>query len=116
MEVAILARGGNTIKPQKPEVGGEDQNQAEVYAANQLVANDAIESRLPASSEFTVASLSSGEKIFLERLVEGCSYTQIAHRMNITTNTVRSYVRTVYKKLRVHSRTQAVVKYLRTDH
>ena len=38
---------------------------------------------------------------------------EIAERMSISIDTVRSYVRTVYEKLHVHSRTEAVVKYLR---
>ena len=33
--------------------------------------------------------------------------------LKISIDTVRSYVRTVYEKLHVHSRTEAVVKYLR---
>ena len=33
--------------------------------------------------------------------------------MNIRIDAVRSYVRTVYEKLPFHSRTEAVVKYLR---
>ena len=41
------------------------------------------------------------------------AYKEIADRMKISIDTVRSYVRTVYEKLHVHSRTAAVVKYLR---
>jgi DNA-binding NarL/FixJ family response regulator len=60
-----------------------------------------------------VASLTAGEKEFLNQLANGYAYKEIAHRMNISIDTVRSYVRTVYEKLHVHSRTEAVVKYLR---
>jgi DNA-binding NarL/FixJ family response regulator len=63
--------------------------------------------------ESFVVCLSSNEKNFLERLTEGHSYHQIAEGMNVSVNTVRDHVRSVYKKLRVNSRTQAVAKYLR---
>jgi DNA-binding NarL/FixJ family response regulator len=46
-------------------------------------------------------------------LANGYAYKEIADRMKISIDTVRSYVRTVYEKLHVHSRTEAVVKYLR---
>jgi DNA-binding NarL/FixJ family response regulator len=56
--------------------------------------------------------LTPGEKEFLDQLAKGYAYKEIADRMKISI-TVRSYVRTVYEKLHVHSRTEAVVKYLR---
>ena len=59
-----------------------------------------------------VADLSPGERDFLNLLAKGYVYKEIAERMGITTHTVRYYVRTVYEKLHVHSRTEAVVKYL----
>jgi DNA-binding NarL/FixJ family response regulator len=61
----------------------------------------------------SVAKLTPGEKEFLDQLAKGYAYKEIADRMNISIDTVRSYVRTVYEKLHVHSRTEAVVKYLR---
>jgi DNA-binding NarL/FixJ family response regulator len=60
-----------------------------------------------------LARLAPGEKEFLDQLAKGYAYKEIADRMNISIDTVRSYVRTVYEKLHVHSRTEAVVKYLR---
>jgi DNA-binding NarL/FixJ family response regulator len=63
--------------------------------------------------ESTVLKLTPGEKEFLDQLAKGYAYKEIAGRMKISIDTVRSYVRTVYEKLHVHSRTEAVVKYLR---
>ena len=60
-----------------------------------------------------VSGLTPGEREFLDQLANGYAYKEIAGRMNISIDTVRSYVRTVYEKLHVHSRTEAVVKYLR---
>lgn len=67
----------------------------------------------PDSDSSPVARLAPGEKEFLDQLAKGYAYKEIADRMNISIDTVRSYVRTVYEKLHVHSRTEAVVKYLR---
>jgi DNA-binding NarL/FixJ family response regulator len=67
----------------------------------------------PGEGESPVSRLSPGEKEFLDQLANGYAYKEIADRMKISIDTVRSYVRTVYEKLHVHSRTEAVVKYLR---
>jgi DNA-binding NarL/FixJ family response regulator len=67
----------------------------------------------PGEGESPVARLTPGEKDFLDQLAKGYAYKEIADRMSISIDTVRSYVRTVYEKLHVHSRTEAVVKYLR---
>jgi len=61
----------------------------------------------------SLSELTPGEKEFLGQLANGYAYKEIADRMKISIDTVRSYVRTVYEKLHVHSRTEAVVKYLR---
>jgi DNA-binding NarL/FixJ family response regulator len=65
------------------------------------------------NSNSAVAKLTPGEREFLEQLARGYAYKEIAERMDISIDTVRSYVRTVYEKLHVHSRTEAVVKFLR---
>jgi DNA-binding NarL/FixJ family response regulator len=67
----------------------------------------------PSQGELEAARLTAGEKEFLDQLSKGYAYKEIADRMGIAIDTVRSYVRTVYEKLHVHSRTEAVVKYLR---
>jgi DNA-binding NarL/FixJ family response regulator len=67
----------------------------------------------PAEGDAVVARLTPGEKDFLDQLANGYAYKEMAERMGISIDTVRSYVRTVYEKLHVHSRTEAVVKYLR---
>jgi len=67
----------------------------------------------PPGGESSRARLTPGEKDFLDQLAKGYAYKEIADRLTISIDTVRSYVRTVYEKLHVHSRTEAVVKYLR---
>jgi DNA-binding NarL/FixJ family response regulator len=67
----------------------------------------------PSGDNPPLPRLAPGEKEFLDQLAKGYAYKEIADRMKISIDTVRSYVRTVYEKLHVHSRTEAVVKYLR---
>lgn len=67
----------------------------------------------PLQADSPLSKLTPGEREFLDQLANGYTYKEIADRMKITIDTVRSYVRTVYEKLHVHSRTEAVVKYLR---
>ena len=67
----------------------------------------------PLQEDSSFSRLTPGEREFLDQLANGYTYKEIADRMTITIDTVRSYVRTVYEKLHVHSRTEAVVKYLR---
>lgn len=67
----------------------------------------------PVEAELELTKLTPGEREFLDQLAGGYAYKEIADRMNISIDTVRSYVRTVYEKLHVHSRTEAVVKYLK---
>ena len=50
----------------------------------------------------------------LKLLSEGYSYQGAAERLNISINTVRDYVRSIYEKLHVHSKSAAVTKALRS--
>jgi len=46
----------------------------------------------------------------LEGLVEGLTYKMIGEKYFIAVDTVRTYIRTIYEKLQVHSRSEAIVK------
>jgi len=48
----------------------------------------------------------------LEQLSKGLRYKEIVDHLGISVGTLHSYIRKVYEKLHVHSRTEAVVKYL----
>lgn len=56
--------------------------------------------------------LSSREEEILENLSQGFSYKEIASRLDVSYATVHTHIRRIYEKLHVHSRTQAVVKFL----
>ena len=58
-----------------------------------------------------VDTLTEREEQVLAALAKGHAY-EIADLLNISFETVRTYVRTIYDKLHVHSRTEATLKYL----
>jgi DNA-binding NarL/FixJ family response regulator len=57
--------------------------------------------------------LSSREQMVLDCLAKGLTYNQTADQLGVSIDTVRTYIRRVYEKLHVQSRTEAVAKYLR---
>lgn len=59
-----------------------------------------------------VETLTDREEQVLALLAKGHAYKEIADLLGISFETVRSYVRTIYDKLHVHSRTEATLKYL----
>ncbi len=56
--------------------------------------------------------LSARQREMLELLAAGEPYKAIADKMGLSIHTVRGYIRRIYEKLQVHSRTEAVAKYL----
>ena len=61
----------------------------------------------------SASPLTAQEQKLLWLLSDGHSYEACARQMNVSVNTVRNYVRSVYEKLHVHSRSAAVTSALR---
>lgn len=59
------------------------------------------------------ADLSPREHAVLDGLAEGLAYKQIADQLGVSIHTVRNYIRRIYEKLHVRTRTEAVAKFLR---
>lgn len=59
-----------------------------------------------------VSELTKRETEILTQLAKGYLYKEIADNMGIGIETVRTHLQHVYGKLQVHSRTEAVVKFL----
>ena len=53
-------------------------------------------------------ALSPREQEVLDHLAKGYLYKEIASALNISYDTVHTYIRRIYEKLQVHSRTEAV--------
>jgi len=58
-------------------------------------------------------ALSTREQEVLDHLSQGFLYKEIAEKMGISYETVHTYIRRIYEKLQVRTRTEAVAKFLR---
>jgi len=67
--------------------------------------------RQPVATESETSRLSIREQEVLALLAKGFLYKEIALQLNIGYETVHNYIRRIYEKLRVRSRSQAVAKY-----
>jgi DNA-binding NarL/FixJ family response regulator len=57
-------------------------------------------------------TLTDRELEVLHQLAQGCTNKDVALQLRISHETVRNHVRSIFDKLHVHSRTEAVIKYL----
>jgi len=65
----------------------------------------------PASSP--TENLSPREQEVLDCLAKGFLYKEIAEKLQISYETVHTYIRRIYEKLQVRTRTEAVAKFLK---
>jgi DNA-binding NarL/FixJ family response regulator len=65
----------------------------------------------PAASPTEI--LSPREQEVLDCLAQGFLYKEIAEKLSISYETVHTYIRRIYEKLQVRTRTEAVAKFLR---
>ncbi len=79
-------------------------------------ATQALRTRLPPadslSAEASLALLTPREREVLAAMAGGLSNRQIATSLGLGTGTVRVYLHTIFQKLEVSNRTQAVLKFL----
>jgi DNA-binding NarL/FixJ family response regulator len=64
------------------------------------------------SSGGELSDLSEREQQVLDLLAQGLIYKEIAEKLNIGYETVHTYIRRIYEKLQVRTRTEAVAKFL----
>lgn len=67
--------------------------------------------QMPAPSS-ELQRLTPRENDVLNQLAKGFRYKEIVDNLGISSGTLHSYIRSIYEKLHVHSRTEAVVKFL----
>jgi DNA-binding NarL/FixJ family response regulator len=78
------------------------------YIARKVV--QSFHKRVPRTGEHL--PLTHREREILQQLAQGARYKEIADTLSISLDTVRTHLRRIYEKLHVHSRTEAVVKFL----
>lgn len=78
-----------------------------------LLARDELSSAPEASPVFkeeSVIQFTQNEQQVLELLAADLTYSEIAHTLTVSINTVRYYIRSIYRKLSVHRRTSAILR------
>jgi RNA polymerase sigma factor (sigma-70 family) len=66
-----------------------------------------------AASAPATENLSTREQEVLDLLSQGLMYKEISDKLGISYETVHTYIRRIYEKLQVRTRTEAVAKFLR---
>ena len=64
-------------------------------------------------SRFPEADLTAREQEILSLLARGFLYKEIADKLFINIETVRTHIRKIYQKLQVHTRSELLLKYLK---
>jgi DNA-binding NarL/FixJ family response regulator len=82
------------------------------HIARKVVRSFQDAERAQADADADANALSPREREVLDHLAQGYLYKEIAARLAISYDTVHTYVRRIYEKLQVHSRTEAVAKHL----
>jgi DNA-binding NarL/FixJ family response regulator len=77
-----------------------------------MVVQSFQKSAAPASHGGELSELSEREQQVLDLLAQGLIYKEIAEKLNIGYETVHTYIRRIYEKLQVRTRTEAVAKFL----
>lgn len=67
------------------------------------------------ASNAATENLSQREQEVLDALAQGLIYKEIAEKLGISYETVHTYIRRIYEKLQVRTRTEAVAKFLRRE-
>jgi DNA-binding NarL/FixJ family response regulator len=67
----------------------------------------------PVVATHPVENLSEREQEVLDCLSQGFLYKEIAEKLGISYETVHTYIRRIYEKLQVRTRTEAVAKFLK---
>lgn len=78
-----------------------------------MVVRSFLETSRPADPNGT-DQLSPRETELLGLVAEGCTNKEVAQRLNISTDTVRSHLAHIFDKLHVRCRTEAAAKYYRS--
>ena len=58
----------------------------------------------------SIVRLSPREADVLRLIAQGCTYSQAAHRLGVSHNTITTYIKSSYYKLNVHSAGAAVMR------
>jgi DNA-binding NarL/FixJ family response regulator len=98
-EVKSVAAGGSPLTPS---------------VARSILAHVRTGTHRPAAAAKSEWNLSEREMDVLRQLVEGLSYKQIADKLCVSIDTVRTHLRHVYRKMQVHSAGEAISRAIKS--
>lgn len=105
-EIRCLHGGGSPISPLiARHILMRFRPETSVAAPENLPAQSPID---PTAEPTTMANLSVRERQVLDLITKGFTYDEIANLMQISRNTVMTFVRRIYSKLEVKSKTEAI--------
>lgn len=90
----------------------QDVKQGGAPMSNQIARRVVQSFRAKAGDASKLEGLSQREEEILQHLSKGYSTKEIADRLSVSVNTVRTHLQHIYEKLHVRSRTEAVAKFL----
>ena len=90
----------------------QDVKQGGAPMSNQIARRVVQSFRENSGTAAKVEGLSQREEEILQNLSKGYSTKEIAERLSVSVNTVRTHLQHIYDKLHVRSRTEAVAKFL----
>ena len=113
---AALAAGatGYLLKRASPEdlVGAVREIHQGGSPISSNIARKVVESFQPSVKAGDHIRLAPREQEILGLLAQGFSYKEIADQLHLSVRTIGAHIRSTYEKLHVHSRSQAVAKFL----
>lgn len=102
----MIAR--HLLRRMQPEPASADLRVAEPSQASVTPAYPSTEFAGPEPDAEVTITLTRREQEVLEFIARGFSYAEIARQQGITVHTVQTYIKKLYGKLAVHSRSEAV--------
>jgi len=112
-----LRAGANGYVVKNANIQSIIQSISEVYRGgspmSRSIARKVIESFHSTGLKDIKYNLSKRESEILQLLAKGFRYKEIADKLFISTETVRTHIRNIYSKLQVQSRTDAINKYFK---
>ena len=103
-QLNVIALGGSPLTPDVART---------VLALLREKTSTGISGKLFSAAKPTKLDLTEREHSVLQGLVKGLSYKQVAAKLNVSIDTVRTHIRGVYRKLQVHSAAEAVARAIR---
>jgi len=82
------------------------------HIARKVVLSFQKTAEVSAKTAGELSELSEREQQVLDLLAQGLIYKEIAEKLEISYETVHTYIRRIYEKLQVRTRTEAVAKFL----